>query len=229
MNNNKNTNKRIIKVVKDRKTDLADLKYQNMINSIVIKNNGKQVPTKRGGPMSKFVDLAQLVSPSNIGSILSGICPIPPGTSASQRTGDTVYWQKLYINYTVATQNVDIFNLVRLIIFQWHPNSALVVPIVTDILQLANIYSMYDWQFANQSTILYDRVHCMSGIAGAPCDSGFQGSFGSVSIGQAVKKAEFAPGLTLGSEQLYILVISDSLLVPFPFLNIQTRVIYTDD
>jgi hypothetical protein len=200
-----------------------------MINSIIIRKNGKQLPTRRGSPMTKFVDVAQSISPSNIGSVLSGLCPIVPGVTANDRTGDTVFWNNILINYTVATQNADVFNIVRLIIFQWHPNSSLVVPIVTDILQTANVYAMYDWQFSNQSTILYDRVHCMSGTAGAPSDSGFQGYFGSISLGQSVRKAEYVPLATLGSEQFYILAISDSLIVPFPFMNINTRIVYTDE
>jgi len=224
-----NKNKKVVKIIKKPGVENVDLKYQNMVNSIIVKKNGKQKQAKRGNPMSKFVDIGQSFSPSNIGSILSGLCPITQGTSASQRTGDTVYWQNLLINYSVSTQNADIFNLARIIIFQWHPNSALVVPIVTDILQTTNIYSMYDWQFANQSTIIYDRVHMLSGVAASPCDSGLQGFYGSVHLADSVRKAEFSAGSALGSEQFYILLISDSVIIPFPFFNIQTRVIFSDD
>lgn len=200
-----------------------------MINSMKVTANGQQPLTKRGAPQIKFVDVGYNVNVTSVGTVLAGICNIPQGVTVNQRTGDTVFWRSLYINYDITTQNSDIWNSSRVIIFQWHPNSALLVPNVTDVLQTANMYSMYDWQFSNQYTIMYDIMHFQSGLATAPTASGNQGHFGPISIRKAKSRADFAAGVATGSEQFYILVISDSLIAPFPVFTATTRVTYSEE
>jgi hypothetical protein len=163
------------------------------------------------------------------GTILPGMCNITQGSTVSQRIGDTVFWKNAYINYTVDAINADVFSTFRIIIFQWHPNSSLIMPVVTDILQTASMYSMYDWQYSNQYTILYDKVHCLTGIVGAPCDAGNQAFFGEINLKKAVKRADFASGTPLGSEEFYIMIITDSVLAPGPNFNAVTRVVYSED
>lgn len=220
---NKNVKKGPIKVVAP--------KIDNMVNSIMVKGNGYQKPLSQGRTITKFVDLAQVgVSISSIGAILPGICPITQGIGASQRTGDTVFWRNIYINYTLVTQNADVFSTARIILFQWHPNSTIIAPTVQDVLQTANNLSMYDWQFSNQFAILYDRVHIQSGTASVPADSGNQGYFGSINFSKGTAlKALYSPGVITGSEQFYLLVISDSLIAPFPTFNAITRVVYSNE
>jgi len=201
-----------------------------MINSIVVQKNGQQKPVARGKSMMKFIDIGQSFNIPATGGIINAFMPIAQGFTVNQRTGDTVFLNQLVVNYTVSTENADVFNTSRIIIFQWHPNSILAIPVVTDILQTTIVYSMYDWQFSNQYTILYDRVHVHAGIAGSPCDSGNQGYFGPIPFVRNVKvKAEFAQASTSGSEQFFMLAISDSVIAPFPVLNVQSRVIYSDD
>jgi len=209
---------------------VTDLRYLNMINSIIVLKNGQQKPISRGKSIMKFIDVGQSFNIPAVGGVINAFCPIAQGLTVNQRTGDTVFWNQLLINYTVSTENADVFNTSRIIIFQWHPNSILAIPAVTDILQSTIVYSMYDWQFSNQYTILYDRVHVHAGIAGSPCDSGNQGYFGSIPFVRGVKvKAEYAAASTSGSEQFFMLCISDSVIAPFPVLNVQSRVIYNDD
>jgi hypothetical protein len=207
----------------------GNLRFQNMINSIVVTSDGYQKPVNRGKKLAKFVDVLYSVNVNSVGNVLNGICPVAQGITVNQRTGDTVFWRSLHINYTISTQNADIFNTARVVIFQWHPNTLLVAPVVTDILQTASLLSMYDWQFSNQFTILYDRVHIMSGSAGSPSDSGNQGYYGIVPFTKGFRPDSlYNPGMVNGSEQLFILVISDSLVAPFPIFNATTRVIYDD-
>lgn len=199
-----------------------------MSNSLVVKADGLQPLMERGDPQVKFVDVQYNVSVSNIGTILSGICNIPQGITVNQRTGDTVFWKSLYINYSVNTQNVDVFNLLRVIVFQWRPNTLLNVPVVTDILQITSVYSMYDWQFSNQFTVLYDKVHFMSGTAAAPDAAGNQGYFGQIKL-KGPARADFAQGIAGGSNQYFILVISDSVAIPFPVFVAVTRITYSEE
>jgi len=198
-----------------------------MINSVKVLSNGRQDKGKKGAPQVKFNDIAYSVSPTASGTVLGGI-PITQGVTVNQRTGDTIFWKHLYINYTMAAANSDVISTARVIIFQWHPNSALVAPIVGDILQVASVYSMYDWQFSNQYHILYDMVHILSGLTTAPTSSSNQGYFGAIDLSTAILRSEFSTAAGNGSEQFYVLVISDSTVAPSPSFNAIFRVTYTE-
>lgn len=200
-----------------------------MINCLDVVANGKQKELPRGTPQVKFSDVNYAVAATSVGAVLAGICSIPQGITVNQRTGDTAFWKELSINYQLDTQNADIFTTTRVIVFQWHPNSLLIGPVVTDILQTANVRSMYDWQYSNQYRILYDKVHFQSGIAAAPDSSGNQGYFGPINIKSATKRAQFATASVAGSEQFYILLISDSLIAPFPNFTATTRITYSEE
>jgi len=125
--------------------------------------------------------------------------------------------------------NADNFNVSRVIIFQWHPNTSLGAPIVADILQTVTVYGMYDWQMSNQFTILYDKVHFMTGAANAPTTGSSQGYFGKIDLSRVRNRAEFSGAITSGSEQLFILIISDSAVIPFPLFNVNTRLTYSEE
>jgi len=199
------------------------------VNTHKVSSNGQQIAIRRGQPQIKFVDVNYSVVAASTGTVLNGITNVSQGVGVSQRTGDTIYLKRLYINYSVNAANSDIFSTFRIIIFQWHPNSALVAPTVNDILQTTNLYSLYDWQFSSQYTILYDMVHSLSGTAATPCTSSNQAFFGEIGIGQAQKRAEFSPALSTGSEQFFIIVISDSAVAPFPSFNATTRLTYSEE
>jgi hypothetical protein len=222
---NKSANKQ--KVFVKTKTNLNT---NMVINHVDIRGNGRQTRKRIPGiPDNKYVDIAQSGSISASGSILGGITNISQGISVSQRIGDSILCEKLFMNYTINAQNSDIFSNCRIIVFQWHPNDTLAAPLVTSVLQSANIYSMYNWQLSNQYVICYDTIHFMSGLATAPSDSGNQGYFGTVNLSKIQKRVEFTAASTAGSNELFILAISDSVLAPFPLLNILTRLIYSED
>jgi len=197
------------------------------------KGNGGEAPvSKRGKTQMKIIDnLSTTSSVSTSGAILPGLSGPSQGVALNQRTGDVIYLEKMYITYTVNAANTDVFSSFRVIIFQWHPNSALAAPTVADILQNSsyNVYAMYDWNFSNQYTILYDRIHSMAGIATAPTASTNQVWSGEITLARAVKRSVFQLGTTFGSEQLYCLAISDSGVTPFPVFTIGTRITYSEE
>jgi len=202
----------------------------NIVNSIKVNSNGQQIAVRRGQPQVKFVDVNGSFNMINTGSIdVPGITNITQGVGVSQRTGDTIFYKELFINYNITMANADNFNVSRVIIFQWHPNTTLVIPVPADILQSVTVYSMYDWQLSNQYKILYDKVHFMTGAANAPTTGSSQGYFGSIDLSRVVRRAEFSPGVVGGSEQLFILLISDSAVIPFPLFNVITRLTYSEE
>jgi len=202
----------------------------NMINCMNVMENGQQTAVSRGQPQVKFVDTNNTVSIFSTGSILApGLTNIGQGVGVSQRTGDTVFYKKLFLNYTIDAQNSDIFSNGRVIVFQWKPNTTLLAPTVADILQTTSMYSMYDWQNSNQYIIIYDKIHSLAGLATAPSASGNQNFFGSISLSKALKRVEFTTAAAGGSNQLFLLIIGDSVLAPFPTFTYQTRITYSQE
>ncbi len=196
-----------------------------------IVNGGRAPQAKRGHSQLKINDTQNIASVSSSGTILPGLSGPAQGVALNQRTGDVIYLNKFYITYTVDAANSDVFSSLRVILFQWHPNSALASPTVADILQSStfNVCAMYDWNFSNQYTILYDRLHSFAGLSTAPTASTNQCWSGEISLAPAVKRSVFQLATTFGSEQLYCLVISDSGVVPYPNITIVARVVYSED
>jgi hypothetical protein len=194
-----------------------------------INSNGYQTAVKRGNPQTKFVDLAQTQNPSSAGNVLSGFNSINQGVAVSQRTGDTIFMKSLYVNYTVTQLNSDEISSTRVIFFQWIPSSLLGTPVAANILQTGAIDSFYNWQLSSNFRILDDRIFHLSGEAGVPTSASQCGYFGEISLARINTKVEFTPGLSTGSNQLYCLVISDSVIAPFPFFTIRSRITYSED
>lgn len=194
-------------------------------------NGGKGGIGKRGKSQTKINDIQNITSVSSTGSILTGLSGPGQGVALNQRTGDIIYLDKMYLTYTCDSANSDVFASLRVIIFQWRPNSALVMPAVNDILQNSgfNVCSMYDWNYSNQYTILYDRLHTFAGTSTAPTASTNQCWSGEISLASCQRRSQFQLATTLGSNQLYCLVISDSAVIPFPNFTMVSRVTYTED
>jgi hypothetical protein len=201
-----------------------------MSNSIRIGANGYLNRPKAGAPKLKLFDSTASTQNASTTATLVPLSGPAQGTAVNQRTGDTVrLCDRLVLNYTTSSQNADVFNTVRVIVFQWIPNTALTVPTAASILQNANnILSPYDFQNSNQYRILYDAVHLMSGTAAGPTSAGNQGFYGELSLSRALKLLEFATGAVTGSNQLYLMFLSDSALLPFPLMNYWVRVFFYD-
>lgn len=194
-------------------------------------NGGEGGRGKRGKAQTKVNDIQNIASVSTTGAVLNGLSGPSQGVALNQRTGDVIYLDKMYITYTCDAANTDVYSALRVVIFQWHPNSALANPTVTDILQSStfNVCAMYDWNYSNQYTIVYDRLHTFAGLATAPTSSTNQCWSGEISLARCRKRSQFQLGTTYGSEQLYCLVISDSSVIPYPNITMVSRVTYTEE
>lgn len=192
-------------------------------------HGGRQPSTTSGlrGRIKIYDLFVANATATNVGTITNLVLPTQ-GTGAGQRVGDTIQLRRMTFNYTVSTQNADIFNRVRLVLFIWKPNAFLVAPTIATLTNGTGTTTtqwMYDWQYSNQFTILYDKIHYLSGLATAPTVGGCQG--GSIEM-NLNSRVEFSPGATLGSNQLYLAYISDSLVAPFPLLEYGSRVQFSE-
>jgi hypothetical protein len=201
-------------------------------NTLIVAN-GQQPKRKKGDKAKKFFDS---VGPGVFSVSNAGITPVTAvsmaqGVAVNQRVGDTIYLDRLYLNYSINAANTDIFSSCRIIVFQWHPNTAISgAPAITSILQnvaLNGMYNFYDWNLSNQYIILYDRVHSLAGTAAAPTSSSNQNWYGEISL-QCPRKVEFQAASMSGSNTLWVTAISDSAIAPFPVLSFTTRITYND-
>ncbi len=186
---------------------------------------------RRGQVPVKFFDCnLTTVSPLTTGTI-TGLLGPAQGAAVNQRIGDIIYLQKMWINYTCDAANADVYSSLRVIVFQWHPNNGLIVPTASDILQLVStsVYAMYDWNFADQYTILYDKLHSFAGLSTAPTASSNQCFGGQIDLSRASKQCNFSIGSTFSSNSIYLLAISDSAIIPTPNLTFVSRITFEEE
>lgn len=196
-----------------------------VINAVRVLGDGQQQP----GTTMKFVDTALVAQNITSTGTITTVFNITQGVGVSQRVGDSAFIDRMWLNYQIDAINADVFSTGRLIIFQWHPNTALATPTVNQVLQTATLQAFYNYQFSNQYVILYDAVHALAGTATGPCDSGNQSWFGKISLKNCVRKVEWNPAAVNGSNQFYALTIGDSTIAPFPILNLNCRIMYDDN
>lgn len=152
---------------------------------------------------------------------------LPQGDTDITRDGDQVEAYTVDLRYYAFTQ--DATNLVRVILFQWVPNTAIATPTLADILLNAGTYDAlapYETDNHQMWKILYDRTHSMAqtGAASANVTKLIRKK-----IKVSRKKVQFEGGTTDGTNKVYMLVISDSGVANHPGITYVARVNYLDN
>jgi hypothetical protein len=194
------------------------------------KRNKNVINTLVAHTEPKFFDTLSLANSIGAGATLIEISEVPQGDTQSSRVGDFIQPLKLIFNYSLYTVNSDIVTTVRIIFFRWIPSNGLVAPVLANILQSpssSNVLSHFNFQTQDNYRILWDRQYQASGITVAPTVNSNFGGTGIVIAGK-LPEIEFTPGTLQGTNNLYLLAISDSALTPFPILNFSTRLYYED-
>lgn len=144
------------------------------------------------------------------------------GSSGGTHIGDECRLKSLWFRYNVTV--ADASNAVRVILFIWKPNLAYAAPAALDILKTVTtpnqLTSCYEEDGEDMYRILYDRVHFVSAV-------------GPVQTGALVTrklnlKMDFATGSSNASNNVYVLLVSDSGAVSDPTVNFTSRISFTD-
>lgn len=129
----------------------------------------------------------------------------------------------------------DAYNNLRVVIFQWHPNST---PIGTSIFINGpsggpDIYSQYNHDLRQQYKILFDRTFRTAGNGQAATSpytditsTGLRKFF--ISLKRANKHVQFAGAGTTGTNLLYVALVSDSSATPHPAITYSTKMFWRD-
>lgn len=158
------------------------------------------------------------------------------GSGAAQRTGEEVTWDKLELR--VAFTVADTYNHVRILVFQWFADTQVDVPTAAKVLDLSAVASTaYSYQAPYNVTtppkfkILYDSEFMLAGAGTAadPIQEATSKSRHIVIPGNRGRKTiTFNGALTNGMNHLYVMALSDSVVVNHPLLSYGGHFTYTD-
>jgi len=164
--------------------------------------------------------------------VIGHLSPIPQGDDDLSRDGDQLTLTSVNIRGMVTCG--DNTNVVRLIFFQWRPQTT---PSAADILSqgvdgsTTDVYSLYNHDKRSQFKILKDITFTLSGYGTttSPYGPTTQRKFSFNLSKKLVKKLQYVNGSsTVGSNQFYYFGISDSTATPNPLLDMIARMNFID-
>jgi len=162
---------------------------------------------------------ALILSSFSTTATIASLCDVIQGNTDQQRDGDQLYMLSLEIRlYTVAA---DIFNVLRLIVFQWFPNT---VPLSSQLLfDPANgITSPYNHDQRYQFRVLYDKTN----ITGADWHAAQLMHRYITKIPH--RKVQYVNASIVGTNKLYYYIVSDSGVAPHPSVAGYFKMNYKD-
>jgi hypothetical protein len=184
-----------------------------------------------GNLEQKFFDTKTYLQSATSTPAQDALSAVPQGDTDNARDGDAINLIKLWYKFECYIQGIggtnDFSNQVRLIFYQWHPMSTGAAPVPANVLLDLSVaqsatMSAYQWDNRKDYKILYDRTFNLSG--NGPSDMGTMGTINLKNV-----QSRFSNGSsTLATNQIYSMVMSDSLVATHPQFNLYTRVIYTD-
>lgn len=170
------------------------------------------------------------------GAVVNPLTFMTQNTGSASRVGEEITAVKLRLRITATVG--DVYNQVRLIIFQWHQDSGVGAPSWTDILDSNSISSSaYSYQAGYNSVqktkyrILWDKQFALhgNGTANYPITSNTTRHFiVNIPAKRFNKRLIFNGTATSASNHLYFLAISDSGVLPNPVFSYGGFFDYTD-
>lgn len=152
------------------------------------------------------------------------LCNIAQGGGDSERNGDQLTLRSFEMRYDVVFPLVtpDGTNLLRVIVFQWHPNSTPTAAtlLISSVTQPWNSPYAHDSRF--QFKILYDKTVKIS--LNGPAVASERCFIKSINK----RKVQYNSGGNVGTEKLYLLVVSNSAAVGHPIFDCVYKTNYSD-
>ncbi len=163
-------------------------------------------------------------------STVSLLTQVAQGDTDTNRNGDQLMIHNVVLDVSAAIDGTvapDNTNIVRMIVFQWHPQSGIsTLPTATQILQDPTtnpVLSSYNHDTRWNYSVILDYVFTLS-IEGSRVQ---QRKFVLTRIPR--RKLQFVGATTDGTNHLYILSVSDSTTVDHPSYNFNSKVLFYDN
>lgn len=180
----------------------------------------------------KYFDQIYVAASLNYVPQIHQISAVPQGNTDITRNGDRLKMYKVYFRGDVTNFSADPYNRIRLIMFQWFPatlptSGSILLPGLSGVVDWASHYAHDTRQ---EYRILYDRTYKMVGNASAATTPNTVASVvqfkGIVRVPR--KQLQYQAGTTVGTNQVYLMVFSDSTAIPNPGFNICYKCTFTD-
>lgn len=145
------------------------------------------------------------------------------GSSGGTHIGDECRLKSVWFRWAMGV--ADVSNVMRVILFVWHPNMGFATPAATSILKTVTppnqITSCYQEDGEDQYTILYDRVQPLVTVGD---------NYNPVGLftRKLNLKQDYTTGSSNCSNNIFLLLISDSGAVSDPYIYFTSRVAFTD-
>jgi hypothetical protein len=161
------------------------------------------------------------------GVFWNSMTQVGQGINDHQRVGDRLTVKKLTIRASMVGQ--DATNQMRLIVFQWFPNTAVTTPVIGTILENPLYQITSSINRTNEEgrlfKIMFDKTYTL--VQNASNGSAFKTlKFYGRRIPRKI--ISYNPTATTGFNQFYFLAISDSVLPSDPSVAWSSRLDFTD-
>ncbi len=154
----------------------------------------------------------------NVSNILQGI-------EGRQRIGDNVLLERLHIKFQIIASTAENRNVVRIVVFQWIQGTT---PVLADIFENTGIpwLSSLTYDVRQIRKVLFDRSWA---TIKAGDGSGTSQYVATVNISKfREKKMNFLAELTSGENQIYVMMVSDSVTGDKPVVTFHSMLTYRD-
>ena len=146
------------------------------------------------------------------------------GINGGQHIGDKCYLKEAHLRF-IATC-VDTTNLVRVTMFRWKPNMAYITPVAADIYKSVvagtSLVSEFQEDAADQYEILYDELINLSLASEVT-------AVRRIRLNNLSAMQDYTSGTASCSNNIYLLMVSDSTAVTHPNVLFYSRTGFTDE
>jgi hypothetical protein len=181
----------------------------------------------------KFFDSKEYTQSATTTPTQLAISAVPQGDTDSTRDGDQINLQSLWLKFNCYLQGTggtnDFTDIVRLVVYRYHPMSSGTVPVPATVLQdlsvaQSAVMTPFTWDNRKDYTVLLDHTFDLSGNGPSQVTKLFHVKWKTPGL-----PAHFSAGsTTLQTNGLFAMVMSDSLVATHPQWNFYSRVVYSD-
>jgi len=171
------------------------------------------------------------------GALTGAPFDVPQGDTDITRDGDRLQWAgkidfRFSLQHPLGTSPPE--SIVRLILFQWHPNST---PVISSILLTgptgaSDVWSTHSHDNRQMFRILFDRTFHLVGNAAAATtpNTTLTQIFRRfrVSLKKARKYAQYTGGTLTGTNRIFLIYISDAATLLRPTFTYSTKTFFRD-
>lgn len=202
----------------------AGMSKRQAVKKLATKQYVKKLVRKEAE--TKYNDNLFSASVDTTGTLIDVFDPAQ-GVADTDRVGDKVTLRGMRMSFKMAA--ADTSNYVRIVLFQWYPNSNLSVPTIGTVLFDVStgdraMTSPYVHDYQNQFHVIYDKVFTLA----INSDTIIRTRTFKPNFKYVKKTVEFTAGTVNASNKLYVFAISDSGAISHPTVFMYTRVFYDD-